>query len=35
MGERRSFTLALYLMPCVIYVHVASECYEGRLNCWY
>jgi len=22
-------------MPCVFYVHVASECYEGRLNCWF
>jgi len=28
MGERRAFTVALSLMPCVSYVHVASECYE-------
>jgi len=35
MGERRAFALALSLMPCVSYVHVASECYEGRLNCWF
>jgi len=34
MGERRPFTLALSLIPCVFYVHVASECYEGRIKCW-
>jgi len=22
-------------MPRVFYVYVASECYEGRLKCWY
>jgi hypothetical protein len=33
MGARRAFTLALLLMPFVFYVHVASEYYEGRLNC--
>jgi len=35
MGERRAFTLAHSLMLFVFYVHFASECYEGRLNCWY
>jgi len=34
-GERRLFTLAFFLIPCVFYVHVASECHEVRLKCWY